>query len=277
MELDHTSHSAIEEYLKCPQRFYLHRVLKVDSQQWLAGPAGSAFHTMTEDYDNGATVRSYQAYLDENLEPGVPYTHSRGEDYDWWVDQGPRFFEKYREWRDATGWEVEAVEEEFRIQPAGLRWPVVGFIDRRFRSPSTGTEIICDIKTGFRLPKDSVQLPIYHVADQIRRAASGLGEGTVGGSALPADAKEREGRDGSRAEDAEGVGRSNAGKVAVNYYNARWGDSTGLEWPTWDEAALVGYISPVEERILVDDWTAKPGTQCKWCPVRKHCSFKKGK
>lgn len=252
MELDHTSHSAVEEYKKCPQRFYLNRILKVDSEQWLAGPAGSAFHMMTEDYDRGVTVLPYGEYLRSFMEEGVLYTHSRGEDYDWWVASGPYLFDQYRKWRDDTGWEVEAVEEEFRIQPAGLQWPVVGFIDRRFRSPRTGTSIICDIKTGYRLPKDSVQLKIYHVADSIRRGISG--EPVV-----------------------TGPSESGSSPVAVNYYDARRGSSTGLEWPVFSEADLVEHIGPVERGILADDWTAKPGAQCRYCPVRKHCSFKKGK
>lgn len=274
MELDHTSHSAVEEYKKCPQRFYLNRILKVESEHWLAGPAGSAFHTMTEDYDNGYHVEPYRVYFDENLEPGVLYTHSRGEDYDWWVATGPYLFDQYKRWRDDTGWEVEAVEEEFRIQPAGLQWPVVGFIDRRFRSPRTGTSIICDIKTGYRLPKESLQLPIYHVADQIRRDAGGVGEGAcvrVGSSETNQDVA-------GPVEPAaqEGSGRADE-KVAVNYYDARRGSSTGLEWPVFSEADLVDYIRPVERGILDEDWTAKPGSQCRYCPVRKHCTFKKGK
>lgn len=251
MELDHTSHSAIEEYKKCPQRFYLHRILKVEQTHHLAGPAGSAFHTMTEDYDNGVTVRPFEQYLQEELEEGVVYTHSRDENYEWWVDVGPRLFEKYKEWRDETGWEVLAVEEEFRIQPVGLEFPVVGFIDRRFRSPRTGTEIICDIKTGFRLPVESAQLPIYYVADKVRR----FSESTDGGG--------------------EGEARP---PVATNYYSARRGDSTGLEWPDWDVQTLVDYVRPVEEKILADDWTAKPSAKnCRYCPVKQHCAFKKGK
>lgn len=248
MEREHLSHSAAEEYIKCPQRFYLNRILQVESTQWLAGPAGSAFHTMTEDYDNDEPVRTFQEYLDDNLEEGVLYTHSRGEDYDWWVNTGPTFFDNYKEWRRATGWEILAVEEEFRIQPAGLQWPVVGFIDRRFRSQRTGTEIICDIKSGYRLPVNSVQLPIYFVADQIRRI-DGLGKGSVGSDQ----------------------------EIAVNYYDVRRGNSTGLEWPTWTEADLIRHFQPVEHGILTEDWTAKPGSQCRYCPVRKHCQFKKGK
>lgn len=254
MELDHTSHSAVEEYLKCPYRFYLNRVEKVDGVKWLAGPAGSAFHSMTEDHDNGQTVRPFTEYLDENMEIGAQYTYSRGEDYGWWSVHGPLMFEQYKEWRDATGWEIEAVEEEFRIQPHGLQWPVVGYIDRRFRSPATGTAIICDIKTGYRLPKDSPQLPIYHVADGIRRASVGMGTA-----------------------DIPGEGEDNSGRTAVNYYDARRGDSTGLEWPDWTEASLVSYVRPVEERILADDWTPNPGPHCRYCPVRDHCQFKKGK
>jgi CRISPR/Cas system-associated exonuclease Cas4 (RecB family) len=256
MELDHTSHSAVEEYKKCPQRFYLNRIVKVESEQWLAGPAGSAFHSMTEDYDNEQVVRPYEEYLQENLEEGVLYTHSRGEDYDWWAVTGPGLFERYKEWRRDTGWEVEAVEEEFRIQPTGLQWPVVGFIDRRFRSPRTGTSIICDIKTGYRLPENSVQLPIYYVADTIRRDQLGVS--------------------------AQGTGRNDEPvlQVAVNYYDARRGNSTGLEWPGsagWTEQRLVEYVLPAERGILENDWTAKPGPQCRYCPVRKHCEFKKGK
>jgi len=178
VELDHTSHSAIEEYKKCPQRFYLHRVLKVEQTHHLAGPAGSAFHTMTEDYDNGYVVRPFNEYLFEQVGYDVDYTYSRGEDFLWWEQMGPRLFDQYRRWRDDTGWEVLAVEEEFRIQPDGLQWPVVGFIDRRFRSPRTGTHIICDINTGYRLPVDSVQLPIYYVADSIRRSAGRVDGGS---------------------------------------------------------------------------------------------------
>lgn len=253
MQLDHTSHSAIEEYKKCPYRFYLHRVLKVEQTHHLAGPAGSAFHSMTEDHDNGVTVRPFEEYLQENLEDGVVYTHSRDENYDWWVRTGPVMFDAYRRWRDATEWEVLAVEEEFRIQPAGLEFPLVGFIDRRFRSPRTGTEIICDIKTGYRLPVGSAQLPIYYVADSIRRSD---GSGTEGSG---------------RGDEADA-------EVAVNYYDARRGDSTGLEWPAWTEASLVEYVRPVERRILADDWTPNASTNnCRYCPVRAHCEFKKGK
>lgn len=249
MQLDHTSHSAIEEYKKCPYRFYLHRVLKVEQTHHLAGPAGSAFHSMTEDFDNGEVVRPFAAYLDENLEEGILYTHSRDEDYEWWVRTGPIMFDAYRRWRDATEWEVLAVEEEFRIQPDGLEFPVVGFIDRRFRSPCTGTEIICDIKTGYRIPKDSVQLPIYFVAESIRRDAEQVDSGTAGVTG-----------------------------VATNYYDARRGDSTGLEWPGWDVQQLVDYVAPVERRILADDWTPNPSTNnCRYCPVKQHCEFKKGK
>lgn len=271
MELDHTSHSAVEEYKKCPQRFYLSRILKVESTQWLAGPAGSAFHTMTEDYDNGVPVRAFHEYLNENLEEGVLYTHSRGEDYDWWVASGPYLFDQYRKWRDDTGWEVEAVEEEFRIQPAGLQWPVVGFIDRRFRSPRTGTSIICDIKTGYRLPVDSPQLKIYKVADDVRRAGETAARLRGSPGAVP------EGPGEAPCSGTSTAGLDSGVKVAVNYYDARRGSSTGLEWPVFSEADLVEHIGPVERGILADDWTAKPGAQCRYCPVRKHCSFKKGK
>lgn len=278
MQLDHTSHSAIEEYKKCPQRFYLNRILKVESTHHLAGPAGSAFHSMTEDYDNNVTVRPFEEYLQENLEDGVVYTHSRDENYEWWTRTGPIMFDAYRRWRDVTGWEILAVEEEFRIQPDGLEFPVVGFIDRRFRSQRTGTEIICDIKTGFRLPVASAQLPIYYVANLVRTREGGApycggneGQGSESHERVHSGTRGREVR---RLHEA-GNSRAN---VAVNYYDARRGDSTGLEWPGWDVQALVSYVRPVEQGILEDDWTAKPSVNnCRYCPVKQHCQFKKGK
>ena len=252
MQLKHTSYSSVSEYYKCPYRWYLARVEKVDQVQHLAGPAGTAFHSMTEDYDNGVTVRPYKAYLDEAMELNVPYVHSRGEDYGWWVEMGPRFLEWYRRWRDATAWEVEAVEDEFRVQPDGLAVPFVGFIDRRFRSRTTGTRIITDIKTGYRLPSDSKQLEGY------------------AGAIVARSAEEAGADDGG---DAQG------GDVALNYYDARRGDSTGLVWQSQLSAVrkLVDFVKPAERGILDDQFPPNPGVACRYCPVKQHCKFKKGK
>jgi RecB family exonuclease len=250
--LKHTSYSSVSEYLKCPYRWYLSRVEKVDQVQHLAGPAGTAFHTMTEDHDNGEDVRPYQAYLDEAMELDVPYVSSRGEDYEWWAVNGQRMFEKYREWRDATAWEVEAVEEQFSVQPDGLAVPFVGYIDRRFRSRTTGTRIICDIKSGYRLPSDTKQLESYGAAVFHRHAEQS---------------------------DPGGTGEVGSDRLALNYYDARRGDSTGLVWSERVSAVqgLVDYVRPVERRILAEDFTPNPGPACRYCPVKQYCKFRKGK
>lgn len=266
MPLEHTSHSAIEEYLTCPKRFKLNRIDKVPRTQLLAGPAGTAFHTMTEDFDNGQPVRKYQSYLDDVMEPDVPYITIRDENYSWWREHGEAMYGAYVKWRERTGWDVEAVELEFRVQPAGLQLPVVGFIDRVFRG-RTGTTLVVDIKTGWRVRADSKQLPLYAGAYRVLAAEAGTAgdagssEGLRGEAEAVPPAMERvTGRLGEET------------PVATSYYTARTGNSTGLEWPDWDAGTLVGYVQPVEHEILNERFDAKPSAaNCKFCPVREHC------
>lgn len=237
-EIRHLSHSAVEEYNRCPHRFFLHRIERVPQRQILAGPAGSAFHQMTEDYDNGTYTDSlYVNYLDEQLEMDVEYHPIRDETFEWWARRGDEYFAKYRKWRERNGWEVLGVEEEFSVQPEGLTLPFVGFIDRRFRI-SSGHVVVVDIKTGIRVPKDKVQLNEYAAATRIQ--------------GLEAD--------------------------AVAFYDARGGRNTGLSWPIdWDAMKLVEHVAPVEQAILAGDFPHKASpNNCRYCPYRDACEYSKG-
>lgn len=237
MQLEHTSHSAIEEYLRCPHRFYLRRIKRVPTENLLAGPAGTAFHKMTEDYDLGNDPMPYESYLQAELEDDVAYVSIRGEDYEWWALRGDDMFDRYVAWRNLTGWDLIATEEEFSVQPEGLTIPFVGYIDRRFKL-STGHVVVVDIKTGLRMPKERTQLNEYVAASRI------------GGHQADATA----------------------------FYDARWGSSTGLAWPVdWDEMKLVSHVAPVEQAVVADRFEPKASANnCRFCPVRQYCEFKKG-
>lgn len=237
MELHHTSHSAIEEYNRCAYRFYLRRVKKVPTENLLAGPAGSAFHSMTEDFDNGNDPMPYESYLQANLEDDTAYVSIREEDYEWWALRGDELFDRYVAWRELTNWEVVGVEEEFSVQPEGLSLPFVGYIDRRFRM-STGHIVVVDIKTGLRVPKDRTQLNEYVAASRINghqadaTAFYDARWGSSTGLAWPID---------------------------------------------WDEMKLVSHVAPVEKAILAEEFPATPSAQkCQYCPVRQHCEYRKG-
>jgi len=120
-ELERLSHSSAHTYNECGERWRLERVEKVDKVPWLAGPAGSAFHTMTEVYDTSGVdaleVGTYKGYLVEALmEDGVGfdqdynpmpgelerYRVSRGETYEWWCRAGDHMFDQYVAWRERS-------------------------------------------------------------------------------------------------------------------------------------------------------------------------------
>lgn len=231
----------MEEFLKCPHRWYLHRVKKLDGTNLLAGPAGSAFHKMTEDYDNRCMpdeYNKYSDYLDAELELDVAYTSIRDENYNWWVVNGQLMFEAYKKWRADVPWEVVGIEEEVLVQPEPLTLPFLGYVDRRFRL-SDGRIVLVDIKTGFRMPTRSPQLGEYQAASRI-------------------------------------LGRQ---VDVVTYYNARTGKTTGLETlDEWTPEKLVEHVLPVETAILADEFPPNPSASlCRYCPVREHCEFRAGK
>lgn len=237
MTLEHTSHSAVEEYLKCPHRFYLRRIERVSTENLLAGPAGSAFHSMTEDYDNGNEPLPYESYLQDQLEDDTAYVAIRTEDYDWWVARGDDMFDSYVKWRNLTGWDVLGVEEEFSVQPEGLSLPFVGFIDRRFRM-STGHVVVVDIKTGYRMPKMRTQLNEYAAASRI--------DGNQVDAVTFYDAR---------------WGSSDGLTWPID----------------WDANKLVEHVAPVEQAILAEKFDPQPdANKCRYCPVRQHCEYKKG-
>lgn len=280
-ELERLSHSSAHTYNECGERWRLERVEKVDKVPWLAGPAGTAFHHMTEIYDLGVEpleVGQYEGYLVEALMadgvgfdqdyrpmPGEleRYRVSRGETYDWWVRAGDHMFTQYVAWRESSGWKVwesdfepewnengtevtngwmSGVELPFEVELPGMSVPDKGFIDRIFVLPD-GRIILVDLKTWNR-ERVTTQLPHYYAV-----AREHLG--------IPVD--------------------------GVAYYDARLGRPTGIAYPSenpdkpWDTERLAGLLLPVERGILGGVFTPKPGKQCGWCSVANHCAYKESK
>lgn len=163
MAIEHLSHSALDDYRKCPYAFKLKRIDKVPQANLLAGKAGTAFHEMTEDYDHERhPVNSYEWYLDRHLDDRE-FVVIRDEDVAWWNTHGQDMYWDYVKWRYRTDWDVKGVEIEFNVQLPGLELPLVGYVDRVFEM-SDGRLVIVDIKTGFRVPSKVDQLRTYRAA-----------------------------------------------------------------------------------------------------------------
>lgn len=278
-ELERLSHSSGHTYTECGERWRLERVEKVDKIPWLAGPAGSAFHAMTEVLDTSGVepleVGSFAGYFveelmldgvafdqDYNPMPGEldKYRVSRGETYEWWLRAGDHMFDQFVAWRERSGWRVWespfepewnedgtevtngwmfGVELPFEVMLPGMSVPDVGYIDRIYQMPD-GRIILVDLKTWFR-ERSTTQLPHYFAV-----AREHLG--------IPVD--------------------------GVAYYDARLGRPTGIAYPTddpekpWDTDRLTGLLLPIERGIIGDVFEPKPGSQCGWCSVAHHCAHK---
>lgn len=264
-ELERLSHSSAHTYNECGERWRLERVEKVDKVPWLAGPAGTAFHSCCDLIDDALLAERWtDAMLAENFkqefnaaicaEMGVEsferrdlgvFRISRREGYEWWLANGPLLLKRYIAWRLASGWHVwydEArvgIELPFEVMLPGMTVPDKGYIDRIFSMPD-GRIILVDLKTWFR-ERSTTQLPHYFAVTRDH-----LG--------IPVD--------------------------GVAYYDARLGRPTGIAYPSddpekpWDTERLSALLLPVEHGIIGDVFEPKPGSQCGWCSVAHHCAHK---
>lgn len=200
-ERRHTrSHSQLSNYLQCSWSFRLKRIKRVQERPstWLVG--GKAFHAVSEVFDRAtwqeddltgwvadrdqwvnAFDDQLEMFVQEQLdETGVPVEDWRsagrktkdkpnGEDLAWWRTAGRDFTLKYIDWRAASNDTLRiasvegnpAIELQVDMPLGGV--PVIGYIDRVFRDPTSGVLEIVDMKSGSRTPDSDLQLGQYSV------------------------------------------------------------------------------------------------------------------
>jgi len=184
------SHSAMSTWLNCGWSYYLSRIQKVpeNPSYWLVG--GKSVHECTEWYDRmdlptGATNLNvdcravFVEYWQKNYEMvdnGMPFRASgkstikypHKEDTSWWLDNGPKMFHNWIEWRkqdnpympyQLSGGDF-AIETELNVEISGVL--MKGFLDRLMVSPD-GELTVIDIKTSTRAPIANTQLGTYAV------------------------------------------------------------------------------------------------------------------
>ena len=175
------SHSSVNSYLDCSERYRLERIVKVPQENswWLIG--GSAFHTATEyvDRDDMDTSEAWaKAWSEElakvedvgKLRAGGRATkeYPNKEDGSWWTAKGEAMVDEYSKWvhnQRQEGWEFFttptgdiAVEIPVDFILGGVN--VKGYIDRIMVTPD-GELIVIDLKTGSHTPASSAQLGVY--------------------------------------------------------------------------------------------------------------------
>ena len=154
---------------------------------WLVG--GKSVHECTEWYDLMepkmqaiADVDCRAVFVDywqknyEMADNGMPFRaggkatrqYPYKEDASWWLDNGPKMFHNWIEWRKQenpyTPYQLSggdfAIETELNVEISGV--PMKGFLDRLMVSPD-GELTVIDIKTSTRAPITYTQLGTYAI------------------------------------------------------------------------------------------------------------------
>lgn len=175
IEITSTSHSAINDYLRCGKAFELGRIKKVGQVPtwWFIG--GSAVHKATEwvdtDFFEGSPEEAFAVALNLEVQEALAEYpdesqwlaggYGRNEQrYDHWLEKGQRYT---RQWAD-KGWPYDWDQSwvELKIErdlPSGLH--IVAYLDRVGVDHTEGVVELADLKSGTTRPDSDQQLGIY--------------------------------------------------------------------------------------------------------------------
>jgi len=160
--VDHLSASAIRDYLKCPYRFYLRRVVGMkpvdfEQRELDAMRFGSLVHDVLEAFGKDATAHklkdaaAIQKFFAAELARQVEAKYGKRPPLALRVQQeiaGQRLAHAahIQAAERAAGWEITDCEKEIDEKLDGL--PIIGWIDRIERNHKTGAMRVLDYKTS---------------------------------------------------------------------------------------------------------------------------------
>lgn len=117
---------------------------------------------LAKEEDRGIEVKASGRKLKSIGKGGGP----NKKDYNWWLEYGPPMIERYRQWRQDSGYSIAVmpdgepgIEIAINVDFAGERQ--LGFIDRIFIDQDY-QPVIVDLKTG-NVPQSIIQLGVYRV------------------------------------------------------------------------------------------------------------------
>lgn len=191
--IPHLSHSTFSDWKECGEKVRLRKVVKVPSTPSWSLIGGSLVHAVTEaqDYqDFGISTDLPSQFNRETFDAAILAEEERSgttrdewrasgraskewpdkENYDWWLKNGPKQVENWRNFITNGLWQVAltpAGDPAIEIAVEGLTIggaPFVGYIDRVVEITGTHQLIVVDLKSGSRDPMTDEQLGVYHVA-----------------------------------------------------------------------------------------------------------------
>jgi hypothetical protein len=230
--------SQINEFLQCPQKYYLNRVARHSKGTEVFSRAlakGIATHSIVADLlTEYQATRSFPIDLDNRVELALPQTRYRGADASYWLDDLDEVrdnVETAAAWFDGTA-EILAIEETLSFPvPVGATHPAFVLrskVDLVQRHADGQIELV-DFKCGKRR-RD----PIQELASTV------VTDGTHGGD---------------------------ASEIVTTTLFVNSGDVISEVLPittiaeTWDELT-----SAVNAILTGSSWPTKPSALCGWCP-----------
>lgn len=234
----HLSFSQVKSYSACPRRYKLERIDNVDRVEYFASTPGSAVHNWAEklvktgvgDLDTFAD-ELWEACLESDPDQDKPLLISRGEDYDWWLENGRRMCSNIAAYVRRRGFVRMQAELEFAVDVPGISVPYRGKIDLTGFFED-GTAEIIDWKTGFYTEKTSDQIASYAC---VGKHFYGL--------------------------DISGY----------RYYYPRSGSAGKLHTNVWSLEDLRDFLLPHHQGIRAQVWTPKPDFHCNYCQLKHLC------
>jgi putative RecB family exonuclease len=179
LTIEYLSHSALEDWKQCPEKFRLIRDKKYPKRPGWALVGGSAVHLCSERYDLhelGVPVdlltfeEAFAQILEETKQATIlpesewyvagrkSTKYPNKEDKKWWLENGPAMYERWKAWRKVAPLDVwitpegePAIELGFELSIGGV--PVKGYIDRIMEDRATHELLMLDIKSGSRTPR----------------------------------------------------------------------------------------------------------------------------
>jgi CRISPR/Cas system-associated exonuclease Cas4 (RecB family) len=245
----HLSHSSVNEYLRCSEKFRLSRVVGIRSEKSWAMIAGNAVHKASELMDLGACDEIADAwdqawaeqlsFLEEGQDLKATGRVSKAwpnkENRDFWEVNGPVHVRTWVDWRDerlAEGWSILSVEQAFDTNIGDVQ--VQGFIDRVLVDQH-GQARLVDLKSGSRKEPGFLQLAIY------RQALASMG--------LPTP------------------------DMGAFFYTRHEQGSVDWQMLTRFSQDLVHkWLNNVKTGIELELFTPRPSDICAYCDVRTHCT-----
>ena len=190
--VSHWSHSQVESILNCGKSYELGRLRGAPKTPTVWSPAGVALHDVADLIHRGevstkkAITDAWHQGFDEMVEKqfnesGVaPHFWRKAgrvskespdrEDVDWWRTEGARQLWGYKQWLKKSGYKVARLDDgtvlsEHETTTLFGSVEVRGFLDVVFVTPDDEL-IVCDLKSGSRVPDKFTQLGLYRVALQ---------------------------------------------------------------------------------------------------------------